>query len=73
MIDLRGVFNFPLLYIVSHKTVQYVDGLTGRLGVGIPPVLDTDSSSCSHNFKPDRLVLSIVYDILAAHHKVVEA
>ena len=46
---------------------QYVDGLTGRLGVGIPPVLDTISSSCSHNFILDRPVLSIVHDILAVY------
>ena len=29
---------------------QYIDGLTGRLGVGIPPVLDTVSAGCLHNF-----------------------
>ena len=46
---------------------QYADGLTGRLGVGIPPVLDTVSSSCSHNFILDRPVLSIVHDILALY------
>ena len=45
---------------------QYRNGLTGRLGVGIPPVLDTISSSCSHNFILDRPVLSIVHNILAA-------
>ena len=43
------------------------DGLTGRLGVGMPPVLDTVSSSCSHNFILDRPVLSIVHDILAVY------
>ena len=46
---------------------QYIDGLTGRLGVGIPPVLDTVSSSCLHNFIFDRPVLSIVHDILAVY------
>ena len=46
---------------------QYIDGLTGRLGVGIPPGLDTVSSSCSHNFILDRPVLSIVYDTLAVY------
>ena len=49
---------------------QNADGLTGRLGVGIPPVLDTVSASCSHNFILDRpvlsiILLSIVHDILA--------
>ena len=44
---------------------MHIDGLTGRLGVGIPPVLDTVGSSCSHNFILDRPVLSIVHDILA--------
>ena len=44
---------------------QYVDGLMGRLGVGIPPVLDTVGSSSSYNFILDRPVLSIVHDILA--------
>ena len=44
-----------------------VSVLTGRLGVGIPPVLDTVDASCSHNFILDRPVLSIVYNILAAH------
>ena len=44
---------------------QYAYGLMGRLGLGIPPVLDTVSSSCSHNFILDRPVLSIVHDILA--------
>ena len=39
----------------------------GRLGVGIPPVLDTVSSGCSHNFILDRPVLSIVYDILEVY------
>ena len=46
---------------------QYIDGLTGRLGVGIPPVLDTVSSSCLHNFILDRPVLPIVHDILAVY------
>ena len=46
---------------------QYADGLTGRLGVGIPPVLDTISSSCLHNFILDRPVLSIVHNILAVY------
>ena len=41
----------------------------GRLGVGIPPVLDTVSSSCLHNFILARLVLSIVHDILALYCK----
>ena len=40
-------------------------GLMGRLGVDIPPVLDTVSSSCSHKFILDRPVLSIVHDFLA--------
>ena len=47
---------------------QYANRLTGRLGVGIPPVLDTVDASCLHNFLGvlDRLlVLSIVHDILA--------
>ena len=44
---------------------QYVYGLTERLGVGIPPVFDTVSSSCLHNFILDRPVLSIVCNILA--------
>ena len=44
---------------------QYVNGLTGRLGVGIPPVLDNVDASCSHNILLDRPVLSIVHDILA--------
>ena len=39
----------------------------GRLGVGIPPVLDTVSSSCLHNFILNRHVLSIVHDILAVY------
>ena len=47
---------------------QYANGLTGRLGVGIPPVLDTVDASCSHNyFILDRPVLSIVHDILAVY------
>ena len=46
---------------------QFTDGLTGRLGVGIPPVLDTVSSGCSHNFILDRPVLSIVHIILAVY------
>ena len=46
---------------------QYVDGLTGRLGVGIPPVLDTVGSCCSYNFILDRPVLSIVHNILAVY------
>ena len=46
---------------------QYAYGLMGRLGVGIPPVLDTFSSSCSHNFMLDRPVLSIVHVILAVY------
>ena len=46
---------------------EYVNGLTERLGVGIPPVLDTVYSSCSHNFIFDRLMLSIVHDILAVY------
>ena len=46
---------------------QYADGLTERLGLGIPPVLDTISSSCSHNFILDRPVLSIVHNILAVY------
>ena len=46
---------------------QYVDGLTGRLGVGIPPVLDTVVSSCLYNFILNRPVLSIVHDILAVY------
>ena len=44
---------------------QYANGSTGRLGVDIPPVLDTIDASCSHNFILDGPVLSIVYDILA--------
>ena len=35
--------------------------------MGIPPVLDTVHSGCSHNFIFDRLVLSIVHDILAVY------
>ena len=46
---------------------QYANGLTGRLGVGIPPVLDTIDAGSSHNFILDRPVLSIVYDILAVY------
>ena len=48
---------------------QYANGLTGRLGVGVPPVLDTISSSCSHNFTTHRPVLTIVgvHDILAVY------
>ena len=46
---------------------QYADRPTGSLGVGIPPVLDTISSSCSHNFILDRPVLSVVHDILAVY------
>ena len=46
---------------------QYVSRLMGRLGAGIPPVLDTVSSSCSYNFILDRPVLSIVHDILAVY------
>ena len=46
---------------------QYMYGLTERLGVGIPPVFDTVSSSCSHNFILDRPVLSIVHNILAVY------
>ena len=46
---------------------QYVYGLTERLGVGIPPVFDTISSSCSDNFILDRPVLSIVCNILAVY------
>ena len=46
---------------------QYLDGLTGRLGVGIPPVLDTVHSHCLHNFILDRPVLSIVHNILAVY------
>ena len=38
-----------------------------RLGVGLPPVLDTDEASCSHNFILDRPVLSILYNILAVY------
>ena len=45
---------------------QYANGLTGRLGVDIPPVLDTVDASCLNNFILDRPVLSIVYNILAA-------
>ena len=44
---------------------QYAYGLMGRLGVDIPPVLDTVSSGCSHKFILDRPVLSIVHDFLA--------
>ena len=51
-------------YVVNKY--QYANGLTGRLGVDIPPVLDTVDASCLHNFILDRPVLSIVYDILAA-------
>ena len=39
----------------------------GRLGVGIPPVLDTVSSGYLHNFTLDRPVLSIVHDSLAVY------
>ena len=39
----------------------------GRLGVVIPPVLDTISSGCLHNFTLDRPVLSIVHDSLAVY------
>ena len=46
---------------------QYANGLMGRLGVGIPPVLDTVDASCLYNFILDRLVLSIVHDILAVY------
>ena len=46
---------------------QYTNGLTGRLGVDIPPVLDTVNASCLHNFILDRPVLSIAYDILAVN------
>ena len=46
---------------------QYMYGLTERLGVGIPPVFDTVSSSCSHYFILDRPVLSIVRNILAVY------
>ena len=46
---------------------QYANGLTGRLGVDIPPVLDTVDASCLHNFILDRPMLSIVYDILAVY------
>ena len=35
--------------------------------MGLPPVLDTVSSSCSHNFILDRPVLSTVHDILAVY------
>ena len=35
--------------------------------MGIPPVLDTISSICSHNFILDRPVLSVVYNILAVY------
>ena len=33
----------------------------------LPPVLDTVEASCLHNFKLDRPMLSIVYDILAVY------
>ena len=46
---------------------QYAYGLMGRLGVDIPPVLDTISSGCSHKFILDRPVLSIVHDFLAVY------
>ena len=46
---------------------QYTNRLTGRLGVDIPPVLDTVDASCLHNFILGRPVLSIVYNILAVH------
>ena len=48
---------------------QYANGLTGRLGVGVPPVLDTISSACLHNFTLHRPVLTIVgiHDILAVY------
>ena len=49
---------------------QYANRLTGRLGVGIPPVLDTISSGCLYNFILDRPVLSIVHNILAATSRV---
>ena len=35
--------------------------------MGIPPVLDTVSSSCLHNFILDRPVLSIVHVIIAVY------
>ena len=44
---------------------QYANGLMGRLGVDIPPVLDTVDASCLHNFILNRPVLSIVHDNLA--------
>ena len=46
---------------------QYADRFMGRLGVGIPPVLDTVDGSCSHNFILDRPMLSTVHDILAVY------
>ena len=61
--------NLLQVFRTRGSKYQYPDGLTGRLGVGIPPVLDTVSSSCSHNFIGvlDRPVLSIVHDILAVY------
>ena len=53
------------------RSYEYADGLMGRLGVGIPPVLDTVSASCSHNFILDRpvlsIILSIVHNIIAVY------
>ena len=53
--------------MLKYDKYQYANGLTGRLGVDIPPVLDTIDASCSHNFILDRPVLSIVHDILAVY------
>ena len=41
--------------------------IDGKAGHGIPPVFGTVSSSCSHNFKLDRPVLSTVHDFLAVY------
>ena len=54
---------------IRSKCVRYlyINGLTGRLEGVEPPVLDTVEASCSHNFVPDRPVLSILHKILAVY------
>ena len=49
-------------YVVSISTQN---GLTGRLEVDLPPVLDTLNARFLHNFILDRPVLSILYDIFS--------
>ena len=52
---------------LGGSTPGVVDGILSRLGVDLPPVLDTIDASCLYNFILDRPVLSIVYDILEVY------